>query len=145
MEDEDYSEYDPDAAEGLTSSETPKRRRRSFTKLRRELNEEELSSPAVQKLLIDEIERLESENSSLSELASKYYDVDKTVAVLQEKDKQNVAMEVMSSVGLALGAVALGSGPSIWSLESSEALGWFTMGIGVVLMAASVITKFVRR
>ncbi len=141
MEDEDY----PEAAEGLTFSETLKRRRRSFAKLRRELNEDELSSPAVQRLLLDEIERLESENSTLSELASKYYDVDKTVAVLKEKDKQNVAVEMMSSVGLALGAVALGSGPSIWSLESSEASGWFVMGAGVVLMTVSVITKVLRR
>ena len=42
--------------------------RRSFAKLRRELSDDELSSPAVQRLLIDDIERLEREVAELKEL-----------------------------------------------------------------------------
>lgn len=40
--------------------------RKSFAKLRRELSDEELSSPAVQRMLIDEIERLDAERTELA-------------------------------------------------------------------------------
>jgi len=56
--------------------------RRAFSKLRRELTDEELSSPAVQRLLIDDIERLEKENGKLSDYQDSYYTADKKAAVL---------------------------------------------------------------
>ena len=142
MEDEDHLDHESEAPEESGSNKTLKRRRRSVAKLRRELSEDELSTPGVQKLLIDEIERLETENSLLSEYRDKYYDSDKSVAILEERDKKKVAVQVMSDACLAVGAAALGLTPFLWS---SGPLGLIMVVFGVILIVGSAFTKFVGR
>ena len=63
MTEDNHQELAPeDTGEGTPLSHS--KGRRAFSKLRRELTDEELSSPAVQRLLLDDIERLEKENGS---------------------------------------------------------------------------------
>ena len=65
----DESDQEPQEAAGqLPATEQTKNanQRRSFANARRELSEEELSTPVLQKLLIDEVERLEAYNNELS-------------------------------------------------------------------------------
>lgn len=59
--------------------------RRAFTNVRRELSDEELSSPAVQRMLIDDIERLEKENFDLLEYQEKFHEADKKSCYLGGK------------------------------------------------------------
>lgn len=58
------------------SSVVPKERQ-SFKKVRRELTEEELSTTGAQRLILDEIDRLEEENNFLKGIQSKYHEADK--------------------------------------------------------------------
>ncbi len=60
--------------------------RKSFSKLRRELSDDELSSPAVQRMLIDEIERLDADRVELISFRGKFHDSDKKVAVLIDSE-----------------------------------------------------------
>ena len=60
-----------DTGEGTALSNA--KGRRAFINLRRELSDEELSSPAVQRMLVDEIERIEQDNMRLSKFQDSYY------------------------------------------------------------------------
>ena len=58
-------------------------------------------------MLIDDIERLEREHFSMSEYRDRYYKADKIAAILEEKYKGNIAVEVMFGVCLTLGGAVL--------------------------------------
>lgn len=116
--------------------------RRSFAKMRRELTEEELSTPAVQKILMDDIERLESENEFLTEYKDKYHEADKLAAILKEREKRNIAMEIVHGVGLTVGAVLVSSALPTWE---SQPLGWILLICGAGLFIGSIIAKVVTR
>ena len=141
MEEEEYLDQARYASEETASNET-KKGRRSFAKMRRELSEDEFSSPAVGKLLIDEIERLETDNSSLSDYRDRYYRADKAVGVLQEKQKVQVSGEIIFSVCLTIGAALIGLSASEWS---SQPTGWIMVSSGVVLFICGIASKFVKR
>ena len=79
----DQMDVEPEEPSGIEPSETvkPKSGRRSFSKLPRELSEKELASPAVQKMLVDEIERLEAECDDFSSYRPKFHDADKRATI----------------------------------------------------------------
>jgi len=112
--------------------------RRAFTKIRRELLEDELSSPSVQRMLLDELERLEEEKSSLIDYRSHFHTADKNAAILAEKLKANVSQEIIFGVCLSIGAAVLGYVPSLWD---SQPDGYMALGIGIVLILAGIASK----
>jgi hypothetical protein len=116
--------------------------RRAFTNVRRELSDEELSSPAVQRMLIDDIERIEKEKNELSEYQVKFHEADKKSAILEEKVKSSVSQEVIFSVCLTVGSAALGYAPSVWSTQPT---GWISIVFGVVLIIGGIASKVVKR
>jgi hypothetical protein len=107
-------DLEPEGKENGQPSIVPKGRQ-SLSKVRRELSEEELSSPAVQRLLVEEIENLEKDNVDLKTYKEKYYLIDKKCAVLEEKIKAVTANVDIFAVLLALGAAAVGLLPSVWN------------------------------
>lgn len=117
--------------------------RRAFSNLRRELSDEELSSPAVQRLLLDDIDRLEKDNGSLSDYQTSYYEADKKVAVLNEKLKTNIAQEVTFGVCLTIGAALIGFAPSLWLPDKPH--GWVSVALGVILIIGGIASKVVKR
>lgn len=117
--------------------------RRAFSKLRRELSDDELSSPAVQRLLIDDIERLEKENGKLVDYQDSYHETDKKTAVLNEKLKTNIAHEVIFGVCLTVGAALIGFTPSLW--DPNKPHGWISIALGVVLIVGGIASKVVKR
>src|SRR6266446_3044623 len=72
-----------DRAQEPTTSATG--RRPSFRDIRRQLTEEELRQPGVQKLLIEDFERAENECELLRSYIDKYHQADKLVGILNEK------------------------------------------------------------
>ena len=117
--------------------------RKAFNNLRRELTDEELSSPAVQRMLIDDIERLEKETEKLVGYQDRYYSAEKKAAVLDEKLKVQVAQDVTFGVCLTVGAAILGLAPSLWLPDKPH--GWISIGLGVVLIVGGIASKVVRR
>lgn len=115
--------------------------RKSFASLRRELNEEELLSPAVQRMLIDEIERLDIERDELYSFRTKFHESDKRAAILDERFKGKISIEIIHIACITVGAAALGYAPSIWQTQPTA---WMTAVFGVVLIVAALAAKAVK-
>ena len=138
---QDQPDTEPeDTGDGVPVSHS--KGRRAFRNVRRELSDEELSSPAVQRMLIDDIERLEKEKYELSEYQDRYHEADKKSAILQEKVKSSVSQEIIFAVCLTVGAASLGYAPSVWS---SQPTGWISIAFGVVLIVGGIASKMVKR
>lgn len=141
MTEEDQISEEPDSEEGAVAPVIQKGRR-SLSNVRRELSEDELKSPAVQRMLIDEIERLERENVDLRDFRDKYYESDKRASILVEKDKERQSVQVVFVVCLTVGAALLGYAPSLWNNQPG---GMLSIIFGVVLIAGGIVSKVVKR
>lgn len=109
--------------------------RRSFISARRELTDEEMSSSGVAKMLLDEIERLESDCASLKSVFSQFHTADKRVGVLEEQLKQRSAFETLTNGALAIGAALFGFAPFVWDSKNYIV----AVMIGVLGIALTVV------
>ena len=125
----------------ITGEETPKSHR-AFSRLKRELSDDELGSPGVQKLLLDYLAQAEDENATLKSFRDRFHEADKRNGVLEEKLKIDTSAEVISMASLAVGAAALGYAPSLWPTPHD---GPFALTFGTVLIAAGILAKVIRR
>jgi len=140
---EQHERPDQEPAEASQPAEqVPSKGRQSFARLRRELSDEELLSPAVQRLLLDEIDRLERESSELKVFRDRYYDANRKCAVLEEKNKVSKAQEIMYGVCLTMGAASMGFAPSLWSHQPD---GYISLAFGIVLIGGGVASRMVRK
>ena len=134
-------EPQPDEAGAQPVAPPVPKARKALSRLKRELSDDELSSPGVQKLLVEELERVEEEKRELEKYRDKYHTTDRQVAVLEEKLKRTLAGEVLSSGCLTIGAAALGYAPAVWSAQPT---GWIALAFGVVLVAVGTLARVVR-
>ncbi|MBK6942613.1 MAG: hypothetical protein IPH13_20750 [Planctomycetes bacterium] len=116
--------------------------RQSFTKVPRTLADKDLASPAVNKMLLDDIDRLERENIDLSDYLCRYHDADKRAAVLQSQLTFSKSSEILFAVCLTIGAALIGYAPSVWDTPHA---GWMTLVSGAALIIASAIVRVVYR
>lgn len=133
-------------AESITASPEPakaKARRKALSNLRRELSDQELTSPAVQKLLLDEIDRLEEDNTELVGYRGRFYESDKRAAVLEQKSRVSVAYEIISLSCITVGGAAIGYAPSAWTVEQQPS-GYMFLVFGIVLVIGGVVAKAVK-
>ena len=116
--------------------------RRSFQNLRRELTDEELSSPAVQRMLLDEIERLDSECGDVRTLREKFHISDKKVGILEERFKTKVAIEIIHVACISLAGAALGYAASNWATQHTVSI--IALVFGGVLLVAGLAAKVIK-
>lgn len=116
--------------------------RKSFSNLRRELSDEELTSAAVQRMLLDELERLDSECEDLRVIRDKYYASDKRVGVLEERFKSKISLEIMHVTCFLLSGSALGYAASNWGSQPTVSM--LALIFGGVLAVAGVVAKVVK-
>lgn len=124
----------------LVSTQEPKARR-ALSRLKRELTDEELSSTGVQKLLLDSLEHAEEENTALRGFRDKYHESDKQKGVLEEKLKTHIAVELISTGCIAVGAAAIVYAPVAWEHAPD---GHVLLGFGIVLTLVGVFAKVIR-
>ena len=129
-----------DTGDGEVSSQA--KGRKAFKNVRRELSDDELSLPAVQRLLIDEIERLEQVNMELRGFQVRFFEADKNTAVLNEKLKANVAQDIIFGVCLTVGAALISVALSYGKYETP---GLVTLAAGLILIVAGIASKVVKR
>jgi hypothetical protein len=115
--------------------------RKSFSKLRRELTDEELASPAVQRMLLDEIERLDDALVAHFQYRNKFHACDKQLGMLQEKFKSKISVEIIHAACIAVGGAAVGYGTSNWGVQPA---GWLALVFGAVLLIAGVVARAVK-
>jgi hypothetical protein len=111
-----------------------------YSKLRRELSDDDLSNPAVQKLLISEIDKLEIQVSELEIIEKQFHEVDKSKAVLEEKIKSSNSLEILYSFCLSIGSAVLG----LSSLFKINEYGWIFIVVGGILIIGGILSKYVK-
>lgn len=116
--------------------------RRSLAQVRRELSEEELHHPAVQRMMLDELERLDKEKEELLPYRDKFAEADRDCAVLKEKLKPKIAADIFFGSCTTVGAVLIGLSPTAWSVG---VLGIAAVLLGVALIGAGIAAKVVMK
>lgn len=120
----------------------PSGRRLAFGEIKRQLSDEDLKSPGVQKLLLDDLERAESECEIMQGYIERYHDADKRAAVLEERVRSGTAIEIMFGVGVGLGGTIMGLAPMFWS---DQPKGYIALIIGGLLICGASIARMVKR
>lgn len=111
-----------------------------YANVRRELSEDELTSPAVQRLLLSDHDRVERECDRLKSFEEKFHECDKQVAILKEKLKNSTASEILYTCCVSFGSILTGVSRIYWDNN-----GWILLLIGIALVAGGVLYKFVRK
>jgi hypothetical protein len=115
---EEAGSVDVPAATSADAKEPP---RAFLRRARRELNEEELSSPAARRFFIAEIERLDAEVEDLRAFRDRFHETNTRLAVLEAASLPSKWKELLSFVCQTLGAAGLGASPSYITLST---YGW---------------------
>jgi hypothetical protein len=111
-----------------------------YSKLGRELTDEDLRNPAVQKLLLNEIDKLEIIQAKYEDLQNNFHIVDKEKSILEEKLKVNASNEIIYSFCLAAGSAIL----SLATLSQLQGLWWIFVVVGSILIIGGILSKFIR-
>ncbi len=132
-------DVDADVEPTISESDThTKPLRRPFSKLATELTDDELGSPGVQKMLLAEVSRLEAEIVESARFKEKFYEADRERAILKEKVKASIYLEILYSISLTLGALLIGFTSSINSTQDSA----ITIGvIGALFILGAILAK----
>lgn len=111
-----------------------------YSRLRRELSEEDLTNPAVQKLIISDIDKLESRITDLEDFQEKFHKADKDKAVLEEKMKAHNSHDILYSFCLSAGSGLLGAA----SLFKIKEEGWIFLVLGGILIIGGILSKYIK-
>lgn len=118
-------------------------RRGSFRDIRRQLTDEELKQTGVQKLVIEDFERAETECEALRAYVEMFHEADKRVGILTEKQKVDKGLEIITGVCLAGGGAIFSLAPSFWAVNTFQGIA--ALAIGTLFVAGSILAKVVQR
>jgi len=110
--------------------------RRPYSKIAIELDEQDLESKGVQKLLLAEISRLETENAQLCNFRDEFHSRDKDCAKFGVQLQKSKMVEILYTIAVAVGAALLGLTPSISGLKTVAILTAFAICLFVFAILA---------
>jgi septal ring factor EnvC (AmiA/AmiB activator) len=121
----------------------------SLSKIPPQLSEKEFASRGAQKLLREEIDRLddevskleeklEAQASKLKESENRYHVADKKVAELETEAKASKEAHTLRELCLIMGAVQIGLATAAWLAWPGQA---FLIGIGLLIIAVGMLTR----
>lgn len=140
MVEQDINLDQEDEDNGSESSISRSKDLQAFRRIPRELTEEELANSAVQKLLVGNLDRLETEKEQYRLYMERFHEADKKVAVLEEKGKTKLALEILSGTCLTGGGLAIGQINALWP----QPLGWIAVVLGIVFLVGGIYAKKVK-
>lgn len=111
-----------------------------FANIKRELTEDEMMDPAVIRLVISDLDRMERDIIRMQKYEDLFHTKDKEAAILSEKVKSSTASEVIYTVCEAGGSALMGASSVFWDFK-----GWIILLIGSVLVIGGIIYKFFMR
>jgi len=111
-----------------------------YSLISRQIKETDLASPAVQRILLAEVDKLQREVARLEDVETQYHQVDKETAVLQEKIKSLTSHEVLYGFSLTVGSLIAGLSP----LLSPAGYGLQTFGVGILLVLGAVLSRVIK-
>ncbi len=103
----------------------------------RQLSVDDMSSPAVQKLLLSENDRMSREIGKLKVILDKYHARDKEAAVLEEKLKKSTATEILYTICTGGGSALVGFSKAFWADN-----GWVLLILGFVFVICGILFKY---
>ena len=132
--DKGKTDVEPSTASSLSDDAlTPQKRPNdsAFSRLSRELSEEDLNASGTKKMILNLVDSLSDENRKLTEVKSKYHDIDKKYAVLQEKfDNLRICINIKNILSMG-GSVLLGLLPTLvsrkWDIWAIVVIGIFAL------------------
>lgn len=121
-----------------------------YSNIKQEISEEDLKSPAVQRILLGEIDKLENRNIELESslksntsnydiLKDKYHSRDKEADILSEKLKTHKSQEILYSFCLTSGSIIIGFAKTVWT-----EYGVLFLCMGLFLILGGIITKAIK-
>ncbi|TPK39689.1 hypothetical protein [Mesorhizobium sp. B2-5-3] len=136
----DKAAPDEEPPPAVPQQEAPQSKgRRSFTGLRRELSDEELKSSGVQKMLLDDLDRLERELFDAQSYRDKFYEADKRAAILTEQATKSTGWDILSTLTIAVGSALLGFAPVVWGTGLA---GQGALALGIALVFGGAFSKW---
>ena len=138
--DEEETE-EPQGDGGSDGAPKSKGRRQSFGKVRRELTEDELGSSGVQKMMLDELDRMDGAEAELKTISQKYSESQSSLAVATEKLKTHHAFDVLSTGTVAVGTLTFGAA---FSSGDNIKLFWTLIAISIMLVCVGIAAKVLR-
>lgn len=122
-----------------------------YSNIKREISEDDLKSPAVQRILLSEVDKLENRNIELenvlktnikffNDLKDNYHEVDKQKEILEEKLKTHKSQEILYSFCLTSGSIIIGLAKNVWD----KGYGQLFLGLGLFLIIGGIISKAVK-
>lgn len=126
---------------GTLSPPKPKGSRKSFGNLRRELTDDELQHSGTQKMLLDDLDRLENELLNARGFMEDFHKADKEVAVLKEKQRSHVAFEIIATGTTVVGSIFAGASFTTLT-ETDPQYGYLIAGL--VLVLVGLIAKAIK-
>ena len=136
---------DESGSRPVTEEDAPKSRR-AFSGLKLELTDEELYSPGVPKILLDNLTRAEEDNAILRPFRDRFHECDKKNGKLEERLTTNRTIDVISTGCLMACAALVGYAPALWSSTATPAhAGPMALGIGIVLSVSGLVARVISR
>jgi hypothetical protein len=117
--------------------------RQTLGKIGRELSVEELGQSGVVKMLIGDLDRLESELAEAKDYRRLFHDAEKRISRLEEKGRRSTAGEILSMGSLAIGATGVGHGLALLNSQTDHNVGVALLVLGGVLTVIGVAAKAV--
>lgn len=111
-----------------------------FAQISRQIDEADLDSPAVKRILLGEVDTLQLRVSKLESTEKQYHVIDKECAVLREKIKSLSSQEVLYGFCLTVGSVIVGLSTLVWN----DGYGWVAILIGASLVVGAVLSKVIK-
>jgi hypothetical protein len=108
---------------------------------RRNLREEEISTPAVGRFLIAEIERLDHFCDEHKHFVEMYHDQRVTIATLSETGKTSRWREALSIACISVGFAGLGAAPNYLAVAGAERFVWIVIGLSLVLVSIGLLSR----
>lgn len=117
----------------------------AFSKISRELTEQDLSSPGTQRLILNELDKYEECKIQLEFYREKYYERDKSCAVYSQMLKSSRLFEVICSTMLATGPAMMSLSPSIVDKDGN----WYYLStiilvLGGIVLLSGIVAKLLQ-
>jgi len=134
-------EQQRDTEAGATPVKTEHYKNRLYSKILRELSEEDLKNPAISKMIIEENESLKIQIETAHRFETDYHEADKKLAIQLEKNKQKVSFEILHDFCIALGGIVA----TLTTLDLSKPVAlnnWIFCAVGLALIAGASYAKW---
>lgn len=114
-----------------------------YTNIQREISEQDLQTPAVQRILLGEVDKLQNKVDSLELVQNQFHNIDKKAAILEEKLKSTNAHEILYTFSLTIGSVIIGLSPTLWSTKNNH--GIIALIVGAILIVGGIASKVIKK